>query len=228
MRHRMRLIVPHIRRAVLIGKIIDVKTAEASALTGAMDSLAAAVFLVSSTGRIVHANAAGHAMLAAGDVVNSRSGRLIAKDPEADQMLRDVFMSAGLGDEAVGTKGISVPLNASDGKQLVAHTLPLCSGTRRHDGDAYKAAAVLFVHKAAMDTPAPPEIIAKTFRLTPSELRVLLAIVEVGGVPEVSEALGVAESTIKTHVKRLYAKTGVNRRSELIKLVARFSSPLVA
>ena len=35
------------------------------------------------------------------------------------------------------------------------------------------------------------------------ELRVLLAIVEVGGVPEVAEALGVAESTIKTHLGRI-------------------------
>jgi DNA-binding NarL/FixJ family response regulator len=57
---------------------------------------------------------------------------------------------------------------------------------------------------------------------------VLLAIVEVGGVPEVADALGVAESTINSHVKRLYRKTGVNRRADLIKLVASYSSPLAS
>ncbi len=98
---------------------------------------------------------------------------------------------------------------------------------RRDTGNAFKAVAALFVHKAPLEAPAPPEVIAKTFKLTPTELRVLLGVVEVGGGPQVAEALGVAESTVKTHLKRLYAKTGVNRQADLVKLVAKFASPLV-
>ena len=75
-------------------------------------------------------------------------------------------------------------------------------------------------------TPSPPEAIAKAYKLTPTELRVLLAIVEVGGVPEVAEALGVAETTVKTHLGRTYQKTGANRQADLVKLVAAFSNPL--
>lgn len=75
--------------------------------------------------------------------------------------------------------------------------------------------------------PATPEAIAKAYKLTASELRVLLAIVDVGGVPEVAAALGVAESTIKTHVARLFEKTGTCRQADLVKLVAGFSSLLV-
>jgi DNA-binding CsgD family transcriptional regulator len=61
----------------------------------------------------------------------------------------------------------------------------------------------------------------------PTELRVLLAIVEVGGVPEVAEALGIGEATVKTHLHRLFAKTETTRQAELVKLVAAFSNPLV-
>jgi DNA-binding CsgD family transcriptional regulator len=56
---------------------------------------------------------------------------------------------------------------------------------------------------------------------------VLLAIVEIGGAPEVAEALGVAESTVKTHLLHLYAKTGASRHADLAKLVAGFTSPLI-
>jgi DNA-binding CsgD family transcriptional regulator len=70
-------------------------------------------------------------------------------------------------------------------------------------------------------------VIAKAYKLTPMELRVLLAIVEVGGVPEVAEALGVAETTVKTHLGRVYKKTGTGRQADLVKLVAAFSSPLL-
>ena len=166
-------------------------------------------------------------MLADARFLRAINGRLAATNPEADRGLREVFTAAGRGDKAVGTNGISVPLVAGKGEHLVAHALPLSSGTRRNTGKAYKATAALFVHKATLETPAPPEVIAKTFKLTPMELRVLLGIVEVGGVPEVAEALGIAPSTVSTHLKHLFAKTGTNRQADLIKLVARFSSPLV-
>jgi DNA-binding CsgD family transcriptional regulator len=71
-------------------------------------------------------------------------------------------------------------------------------------------------------------VLAKTYHLTPTELRVLLGIVEVGGVPEVSGALGIAETTVKTHLGRLYEKTGASRQADLVKLVAGFRNPLVS
>ena len=61
---------------------------------------------------------------------------------------------------------------------------------------------------------------------TPTELRVLLGIVQVGGAPEVADALGIGEATVKFHLKRLFAKTGARRQADLVKLVAGFVSPL--
>jgi DNA-binding CsgD family transcriptional regulator len=73
-----------------------------------------------------------------------------------------------------------------------------------------------------------PDFIANLYKLTPAELRVLRAIVDVGGVPEVAASLGVAVTTIKTHLGRLFEKTGVGRQADLVKLVAGFSTPLVS
>jgi DNA-binding CsgD family transcriptional regulator/PAS domain-containing protein len=226
MRTRMRLVVPHIRRALLIGKTIDLKTAEAATFADTFDGLTAGMLLVDANGRIVHANAAAQALLAAGDVLRAADGRLVTGDAENDRVLRKIFSAADSGDAAIGIKGIAVPLNKRDGECYVAHVLPLTSGTRRGASAAYTAAAALFVHKADLQTPSPPEVIAKHYRLTPTELRVLLAIVEVGGVPEVAEALGIAETTVKTHLGRLYEKTGTARQGELVKLVAGFANPL--
>jgi DNA-binding NarL/FixJ family response regulator len=58
-------------------------------------------------------------------------------------------------------------------------------------------------------------------------MRMPLAIVEVGGVPEVAEALGIGESTVKTHLGRLYEKTGARRQADLVKLFAGYASPLL-
>ena len=226
-RHRLRLIVPHLRRAVLIGKTVGLKTSEGAALADTLDGISAAMLLVDARGRIIHTNASGHVLLAEGYLLRAPSGKLAAIDPRSDQALHEAFLAAGGGDTRVGTKGIAIPLMTRDGERYVAHVLPLTSGARRRAGTSYAAVAALFVHKAALETPSPPEIIAKTFKLTPSELRVLLAFVEVGGVADTAEALGVAEATVRTHLHRLFAKTDTRRQAELVKLVAGFSGRLV-
>jgi len=226
-RRRMRLIVPHIRRAVLVGRLIDLKSAEAATFADTLDGLSAGICLVDSSGRIVHANAACHVILDAGDLFSTAGGRLVARDAESDQSLQRLFAAAGGGDAAIGTQGIALPLTAPDGARYVAHVLPLTSGARRLTGVAYTAIAAVFIRKTILETPSPPEVIARTYKLTPTELRVLLAIVEVGGVPEVAGALGVAETTIKTHLGRLFVKTGAARQADLVKIVAGYASPLI-
>jgi DNA-binding CsgD family transcriptional regulator len=225
-RERLRLLVPHLRRAVLIGKLVEFQTAQAATFADALDGLSASVLFVDWGGRVTHANAAGRAMIADGDFLRVSHGRLLASDPDIDRTLRDLFAVAGNGDAAVGVKGVAVPLVARDGERYVAHVLSLASGARRPAGLSYAAAAALFVQKAALATSSPPEAIAKTYRLTPMELRTLLAIVEVGGVPEVAEAHGIGESTVKTHLGRLYEKTGARRHADLVKLFAGYASPL--
>jgi DNA-binding CsgD family transcriptional regulator len=104
--------------------------------------------------------------------------------------------------------------------------LPLTSGSRRAAGAAHAAVAAIFIREAAFEMPSPPEVIAKTYGLTPMELRILIAIVDVGGVPAVAESLGMGATTVKTHLGRLFGKTGTRRQAELVKLVAGFASPL--
>jgi DNA-binding CsgD family transcriptional regulator len=185
------------------------------------------MLLVDAFGRVVHANAAGHGLLAEGSVLGVAGRKLAAHDGSAEQALHDVFLAAGSGDAAVGIKGIAVPITARGGERYVAHVLPLTSGARRRAGASYAAVAALLVHKATLDTPSPPEVIAKTYRLTPSELRVLLAVVEVGGGPEVAEALGIAETTVRFHLRQLFEKTGARPQADLVKLVAGFTNPVV-
>jgi DNA-binding CsgD family transcriptional regulator len=220
---RMRLIVPHLRRAALIGKAIDLNTAQAATFADVLDGITAGMFLVDPRGRVVHANAAGKAMLAEGDVVHVLAGRLVACDPHANRSLAEIFASAG-SDDALGVKGIATPLIARGGDRYLAHLLPLTSGARRQAAVSFAAAAALFVRKASLEGAGPPEVIAKTYNLTPTELRVLLAVVEVGGAPEVAEALGVAETTIKFHLKGLFEKTGTRRQADLVKIVAGYSN----
>ena len=200
-------------------RMFDLKVAEAATFADTLDGLDAGLYLVDADGRLIHVNAVGQSILDARDILQEIRGHLAACDPRVNQALRDVFAAAGQGDSALGTSGIAVPLIGQDGQHHVAHALPLTSGARRRAGVTYRAVAALFVRKAALAMPPCSEVIGKAFKLTPTELRVLLAIVELGGVPEVAAALGVADTTVRTHVSRLFEKTGTARQADLVKLV---------
>jgi DNA-binding CsgD family transcriptional regulator/PAS domain-containing protein len=227
-RRRMKLVGPHVRRAVLIGKVIDLHKIEAAAFADVLDGIAAGLVLVDTAGRIVHANAPALSLLRDEAAIRGTGGKLAAIDPEATRLLNDIFMNANAGDAAVGAKGIAVPLSSRNGERYVAHVLPLTSGARRKAGIAYGAVAAVFVSEAALELPHPLEAITATFKLTPAEMRVLMMIVQLGSVPEVAPVLGISESTVKTHLQHIFEKTGTRRQTDLVKLVAGYMSPLGA
>jgi DNA-binding CsgD family transcriptional regulator len=229
LRRRMRLIVPHVRRAVRTGKVIDLTQAEAATYADILDGLSPAIFLVDAEGLIVHGNAASRSVLEKGELLRATNGRLSAYDAQVDQTLHNALVAAGSSgsNEEIGGKSTAIPLRTRTGERYVAHVLPLTPGERRKSGPASTAVATLFVRKAELETAPPSEVIGKTYKLTPTELRVLLAIVNVGGVRQVAGNLGVADTTIKTHLGRLFEKTGVSRQADLVKLVASYSSMLV-
>ena len=227
MRERLRLIVPHIRRAVLVGQMVDRAAAEAATFGNTLDGIGAGLFFVDAGGRIVHANTSGQDMLAQGVLARGSSGKLASHDTSAVQGLDEIFGITESGD-ADEPRGGAVPLTARDGEHYVAHVLPLTAGSRRQASASSEAIAAVFVKKAALDMPSPQSIIAKFYKLTPTELRVLFGIVQVGGVPEVAQSMGISPSTVKTHLRRLFAKTGTDRQADLVKLVAGYVNPLVA
>jgi DNA-binding CsgD family transcriptional regulator len=221
-RRRMGLIVPHVRRAVLIGSALDRDTADATAFADTLSGLAAGVFFVDKNGRIVFANTSGQAMLEDGEILRQKDDVLTAVNP-IGTMLPEIIASAGDGDAAVGA--ISLALSAPP-EPWLAHILPLTSGIRREAGIAYSAVAAVFVQKASIDTSSALETMFEFYQLTPGELRVLTALSQDSGIPAVSAAIGISESTVKTHLQRLFEKTRTSRQADLVKLVAGHASPL--
>lgn len=213
MRRRMRLIVPHVRRAVMIGGLLERRAVANDALAKALDAVRSAMFLVDANGAIVHVNMAGLKMLADDGPVRECDGHLTGIDHDLRAALSPEVASPSF-----------APLLARDGRHYLVHTLPL-RGPLRTTDNGRAAAAAVFIQPTSLSAPAVPEAIARAYHLTPTELRTLLAAVEVGGVSEIAAALGISETTVKFHLRGVYAKTGSHRRADLVKLVAGFSGP---
>jgi DNA-binding CsgD family transcriptional regulator len=224
---RMQLLVPHLKRAVQIGNTVSHGRAQTAALTDVLDEIRAGIFLLDARRRIVHANESGHALLARRVLRRTTGGRLSATEPDAQRVLDASITVAGNAGPLTDSHGVTVSLHTSDGERYVGHLLPLRSGERRRTGAMSEAVAALFVYREEQKPSIPCELVATRYNLTPMEATVLFSIVDIGGVPEVARALGIAPTTVKTHLLRVFAKTSTRRQADLVKLVFELANPLV-
>ena len=224
----MRPLIPHLQRAITIGHLLGEARARADALAEACNGLATPVLLVAADGGTVYANRVASRMLDEGTVLRAEaSGKLVAVgDAEANSTFRETLEACARGDITATAKGVALPLAGRDGSRHIVHILPLTSGKRLRVAAGLAATAAIFVQQADQSAPPPVVAISELYALTPAETRVLFTIVELGGVPETAAALGIADSTVRSHLQRVFAKTDCARQADLVKLVTRFASPL--
>jgi DNA-binding CsgD family transcriptional regulator len=222
MRDRMRLLAPHIQRSRIMGRQIRARSHTVDDLAEVLDGLSTAICLLDADGRVVHANAACRQLFANANLLAMVGDRIVARNTQVDKIFRGLFeIVIDAGTHLAGRRQIALA-TSSDGQHFLLHASAL---KRNHHQPRDIATTALLVHRASMAPSLVPDAIAAAFRLTPSELRVLMAIVEIGGVPDISAKLGIAETTVKTHLGRLFEKMGAGRQADLVKIAVGFAAP---
>jgi DNA-binding CsgD family transcriptional regulator len=79
------------------------------------------------------------------------------------------------------------------------------------------SAAALFVIDHAANLDATAQRFAVQFCLTSAETRILVELVRGNGLLATAAQLKIAKATARTHAKRILAKTGTGRQTELIR-----------
>ncbi|MEJ1931641.1 hypothetical protein WDZ92_15450 [Nostoc sp. NIES-2111] len=216
----LRLIAPHLRRAVTIGNLFDMKSIETATFQSTIDAMSCAVVLVDEDLKIVHANPSAQRRLDESDLMRSANGRLAVAGRVAGQALQDAIAIAA-GDEAqLSQRGIGIPAIGRSGATGVLHVLPL---ERRSLRLGLKARAVAAIFALPSAGHAPIDEIATLYGLTPAESRIFAALCRGETLEEAAAVLGIAKSTARTHLLSIFGKTGCSRQAELLLLVSKLS-----
>jgi DNA-binding CsgD family transcriptional regulator len=228
----MRLLAPHFCRALTISDTLDLRTVKSDALAGILDGLVAGVFMLDHAGRVLHQNTAAMRIAADQHIVRIHEGRLWPVNTDS----RDAFHAAlarpieSLDQGNDGDASIALrPLGAATGG-MIATLLPLAGRAAQPARavapfDAHWAA---FIQDPLVGMPMPGEAFAKLYALTPAELRVALALAQGLPLEEVAAMLGIGMATVRTHLQRLFKKTGTARQTELVVLMMSGTAPTVA
>jgi DNA-binding CsgD family transcriptional regulator/PAS domain-containing protein len=223
-RRFMALISPHVRRAAMIGDLLDHQRVQTHLFQQALDRVATPVLLVDGAGRILYANEQAEARLSAGLHIRKADGRLQPANAAMVDAFDDAVARTRSTPAELGARGVGIPIAAPDQAAAVAYVLPLMNSESRVTHAS--AVAAVFIASSAGGAPPQHEVLATLYDLTPSEARVMLQIGSGQTVSEIAATIGVSENTIKTHLGRVFSKTGSARQSDIVRIVTALSPPV--
>ncbi|MGH7286792.1 MAG: helix-turn-helix transcriptional regulator, partial [Myxococcota bacterium] len=218
-------LVPHLRRAVRLHARITRTESERDLFAGAVDQLAMASILLDERGRLLRTNPRADDLLRRRRGLHTLDGELRAEQPAGTRALRRAFERA-LAHRSAGVAGVveGVRLPVADGEQalrILVRPVPL---GRWSEGHAV-AAVALFIGESDETARAPLELFQQLFDLTRAEAALAVELAAGRSLDEAARNLGVARNTARAHLRAIFAKTGVGRQSELVRLLLR-SAPL--
>jgi DNA-binding CsgD family transcriptional regulator len=76
--------------------------------------------------------------------------------------------------------------------------------------------AVIFLFETINDSERIGDVIRTLYNLSPTESKIAAMLVFNPHLEEVAQAMGITYNTARTHLKRIYLKTGTNRLSALV------------
>jgi DNA-binding CsgD family transcriptional regulator/PAS domain-containing protein len=217
-------LLPHLQRAITISNLLEVQSLRTVNLRAVIRNLSAGILLVAENGAILEANAAAEQLLNDGKIIRSADGRLAAARADLTRLLHKSILSAVQG---ISSSAGGITLGCPENGLINAHILPLASVTfRPHFHEA--AVAAIFLSPDANQFAKLPgaDIIGVIYGLTAAERRVVDALADGKTSLQAAQALGISEATMRSHLTRIFSKTGVTRQAELISLMYRLALPL--
>lgn len=213
----MRLLLPHLQRAATISRVLEARSIAVRQFSAVLDGLAVPVAVVGADLGLRYSNPALDAILAgSGRNLDLVDGQLRFRFAPAQKMLVATLRQAQVEGRLPGEAAFGLPIGASTDTARSLHVLPLPPGSA--DGPLF--AIVLAPLSLALESAGP--MVASVFGLTRAEQRVFEEIAAGQSVEQAAERLGIAVSTIRTHLLRLFAKTETSRQSDLVTLAATF------
>jgi DNA-binding CsgD family transcriptional regulator len=193
-------------------------TADLHANRRIADETDGARLLLNGELQVLYANPAATALLDAGDGLGLRHRRLVARHPDDNTELQRILRRApqpGPRDQ----EDFAV-VRRAERRPLLVKATPLAP--RREDGPVSGAVWVVRISDPERRRKTNPRVLQRLFGLTQAEAAVVLGMLPPRSEDEAARYRGVTKSTLRAQLHAAYGKLGVNRRDELVYLLASY------
>jgi len=212
----------HLVRAVALQRRLHNVTIAREDASAGLDGLPQGFLLVDAQARILFANRAARALLDARDGLELESGFLCASDADAGRTLRGLIASCagepnaatdGGGDLALPREAGGLPLHVlvTPIRPEVTAAIPWIVPQR--------SAAIVLISDPETEKRARAKSLRERFGFTPAEAAFALEIIKGDGRQATADRLGITVGTARSHLSKIFDKTGVRHQAELVRLL---------
>ena len=231
---RARQLLPHLQRAAAVTRLM--REAEPLAQLGlaSLDSLHQAAFVLDSQGFPLRYNSRAKALLAVADgLILDANGLRAGNVPLWDQLRGLLAHVPGPAATHAGAAGKRATAGAgrlrvarpSGLAPLVLTAVPISS---ENDWSALSSPAILvLVEEPGISNLPTAADFARRFGLTAAEAELATHLASGQSLAEIAAQSGRSVTTLRTHLARLMAKTGVGRQAALVHLLLKPSAALI-
>jgi DNA-binding CsgD family transcriptional regulator len=213
-------LAPHLLRAAMLNRRLSAIETRSAAAAEALGRLRVGVILVDAQCRVLFVNGEAERLVRPGGSLRLAAGRLTARAAGDAERLRGLVASCegrrGDIDAAGGAFALAV---SGDGPPISAEVLPLRT-EQSFPFVTQRPVAIVFISDRGQVAVPPAQRLQQRYGLTRAEAAFALEIVNGDGVQASANRLGVSRSTARTHLSRIFQKTGANRQAELVRLLA--------
>ncbi|WP_454912879.1 helix-turn-helix transcriptional regulator [Variovorax gossypii] len=180
-----------------------------------LDAVPKPLMLLARDARVLHANTAAAGLLARNGWVGTRYGMLVRMGQLGVDAIGASLRLVAQGQ--LQTHALWKPGPA--GARATARMVPLeqRNATRLKWPDA--VALLMIDEPEALSPERRLAQVAVQFRLSPTELKLTQALMQGDTLARFAEHQSIAISTVRTHLRHIFEKTGVRRQGDLIRLV---------
>jgi DNA-binding CsgD family transcriptional regulator len=208
-------LAPHIERAIAMKRQLSRAQAERRELGDVLERVATAVLLVDRHAVLTFVNGAGAALLRTGDGLLSTTRGLTASVGTETRALRDMVAACALTSDGDGVyPGGTLRVSRRSGQPLHLMVAPF----RLELGSTLdrRASAVVFVHDPDASTTLDDAVLRHLYGFTAAEARVARLLGGGQTLAEIQDTLQLSSNTVRSHLKRLFEKTGTRTQSQLV------------
>jgi DNA-binding CsgD family transcriptional regulator len=217
----LRRIGPHIEKSLRLSiRFLDAELTNVS-LGDALARVGVGVFALDGSGRIVFSNPVGDLLI--GTEIRVDNGRLRVGFGDTRREFDDQLLKV-LAADRMGRRDAQKPIlleRAQTDCRLVVYLIPIAESVTKTDYFLARARTIVLAIESKANEPPDPTIVRDILGLTLGEARIA-AIVGSGIQPrEAANRLGISEDTARNVLKRVFAKVGISRQSELVALLTK-------
>jgi DNA-binding CsgD family transcriptional regulator len=212
-------VTPHLMQAVRIQARLESIQAGRHAVSGALERIPLAVIFLDRRCRVVEMNSSARKLVEAGDGLRLERGVLVAFCTRAEVQLQQMIFGAAAVDSGRFLQhGGALSLPRPEGRHpLSAMVAP--TGVTGIFPASRLARVVVLIEEPDRRTNAPFAAFTKAYGLSPAEAGLAARLVGGMSLRQAAEAIGIRDNTARSHLKRVFVKTGAQRQSDLVRRV---------